>query len=155
MLDRPSRRRRGRTRDNPFVPFTPHDAAAHTLSRAEGLLDAASGSRLPAGVADDLRRLAVVMAVAAIDTYMHRLIVSRAYEHDELPGKLAGLNIPFEQALALADQRRSPEGQERPAARTAEAAAPRPAGPQYLPAFGRCGDGSRYGREVREVARHC
>jgi RiboL-PSP-HEPN len=46
-----------------------------------------------------MRRLAVVTAVAALDTYMHRLVVDRAYEHDQLPGKLADLEMPFWQLL--------------------------------------------------------
>jgi hypothetical protein len=44
------------------------------------------------------------MAVAALDTYMHRLIVSRAYKHDKLPGGLARLDMSFEQVLAYADR---------------------------------------------------
>jgi hypothetical protein len=44
------------------------------------------------------------MAVAALDTYMHRLIVDRAYTHAELPGGLAKLEVPFEQLLAQADE---------------------------------------------------
>lgn len=43
------------------------------------------------------------MAVAALDTYMHRLIVERAFTHEELPGGLAGLEIGFDKLLAQAD----------------------------------------------------
>lgn len=89
---------------NGCVPFTPHDASVDTLARARNLLDTAAGADLPAHVADDLRRLALVMAVAAIDAYMHRLIVSRAYEHEKLPGKLAGLGVSFSEALAQVDE---------------------------------------------------
>jgi hypothetical protein len=35
------------------------------------------------------------MAVAALDTYMHRLIVERVYTHDDLPPVLAKLEVPF------------------------------------------------------------
>jgi hypothetical protein len=83
------------------MPFTPHDAAVHTLTRARSLLGHAPDA--PNGVDDDLRRLALVMAVAAIDTYMHRLIVERVYQHAELPGKLAELGLPFRHALEQAD----------------------------------------------------
>jgi hypothetical protein len=44
------------------------------------------------------------MAVAALDTYMHRLIVERAYTHRELPGGLAGLDVDFEKLLQQADE---------------------------------------------------
>jgi hypothetical protein len=43
------------------------------------------------------------MAVAALDTYMHRLVVERAFQHDELPSDLARLSVSFEQLLAQAD----------------------------------------------------
>jgi hypothetical protein len=43
------------------------------------------------------------MAVAALDTYLHRLIVDRAFTHRDLPGALARLNVPFRQLLAQAD----------------------------------------------------
>jgi hypothetical protein len=61
---------------------------------------------MPTSLRDDMRRrLSVVMAVAALDTYMHRLIVDRAYEHGEsLPGGLARLDVPFERLLAQADE---------------------------------------------------
>jgi hypothetical protein len=50
-----------------------------------------------------MRRLSVVMAVAALDTYMHRLIVERAYKHEELPKGLARLDVGFEDLLGQAD----------------------------------------------------
>jgi hypothetical protein len=84
------------------MAFTPHDAAVDLISRARRLLSGASGS--VSAQADDLRRLSVVMAVAALDTYMHRLIVERAYLHGELPGKLANLSFRFEYALIQADE---------------------------------------------------
>jgi hypothetical protein len=43
------------------------------------------------------------VALAALDTYMHRLIVSRAYEHKEMPRNLAGVPIRFEDLIAQAD----------------------------------------------------
>jgi hypothetical protein len=53
-----------------------------------------------------MRRLSVVMAVAALDTYMHRLILERVFSHDDLPKKLARLDVSFEQLLAQADATR-------------------------------------------------
>ncbi len=44
------------------------------------------------------------MAVAALDTYMHRLIVDRAFSHNEMPRELAKLSIDFEHLLAEADK---------------------------------------------------
>jgi hypothetical protein len=51
----------------------------------------------------DIRRLSTVMAVAALDTYMHRLILDRAFSHNIMPGGLARLDLPFELLLAHAD----------------------------------------------------
>jgi RiboL-PSP-HEPN len=59
---------------------------------------------LPTTVAADMRRLSVVMAVAALDTYMHSLVVTRAYTQWPLPGGLARLEVPFEALLAQADE---------------------------------------------------
>lgn len=87
------------------MPFTPYDAATNAISRARALLRAAqtqtrSGQTV---LRADLRRLSVVMAVAALDTYMHRLIVQRAFWHESLPPALAKLDIPFVRLLAQAD----------------------------------------------------
>lgn len=43
------------------------------------------------------------MAVAALDTYMHRLIIDRVFRHDELPPGLARLDVPFASFLAQVD----------------------------------------------------
>jgi hypothetical protein len=43
------------------------------------------------------------MAVSALDTYMHRLVVDRAYWQDELPPPLAKLDVSFGQLLTQAD----------------------------------------------------
>lgn len=51
-----------------------------------------------------MRRLSVVMAVAALDTYMHRLILERVYSHQELPKELARLDIGFAHLLEQADE---------------------------------------------------
>ncbi len=83
------------------MPLTPYAAATDCVARARALLSHAQTA--PHAVQGDLLRLSVVMAIAALDTYMHRLIVDRAYQHAKLPGKLADLEITFEQALAQAD----------------------------------------------------
>lgn len=51
----------------------------------------------------DMRRLSVVMAVAALDTYMHRLILERVYTHEQLPKELARLDVDFSQLAAQAN----------------------------------------------------
>jgi hypothetical protein len=43
------------------------------------------------------------MGVAALDTYMHRLIVERVYRYASLPGRLAALTFSFAYALEHAD----------------------------------------------------
>jgi hypothetical protein len=91
------------------MPFRAHDAATDLVERARNLLDASRSThpRRTAGlgraVRADMRRLSIVMAVAALDTYMHRLILERAYEHANLPGALAKLEVRFDQLLASAD----------------------------------------------------
>jgi hypothetical protein len=103
------------------MAFEPHDAATHALARARALLLSTALTKrtravrlrsgatrmrpwLPLSVAMDMRRLSVVMAVAALDTYMHSLVVTRAYTHWPLPGGLARLDISFEALLAQADE---------------------------------------------------
>ena len=81
------------------MPFSPHDAATHALQRAEDLLDAANNEGLPEAVAHDMRRSSVVLALAAVDTYMHRLIVDRASMWDSLPKQLAETEVRFDQLI--------------------------------------------------------
>lgn len=103
------------------MAFTSYDAATHAIARARRLLNGARIVRpayvrdkgtgrlfrrkgsLPAETVGDMRRMSVVMAVAALDTYMHRLIVERAYTHLELPGGLAGLDVGFDELLRQAE----------------------------------------------------
>jgi hypothetical protein len=61
------------------------------------------GDRVGRTVRDDLRRLAIVMAVAALDTYMQRLVVSNAYKQTPMPRKLADVTIRFGDLIELAD----------------------------------------------------
>jgi RiboL-PSP-HEPN len=94
----------------PDVPFDPHDAATHSIQRARQLLSQTSirgvppEYRIPYSVRTDIWRLSVVVAVAALDTYMHRLIVERVYTHEKLPPVLEKLDVPFEHVLAWADE---------------------------------------------------
>lgn len=79
------------------MAFTPYNAALDLIAHSRAILAQADGST--SAVAVDQRRLAVVMAVAALDTYMHRLILERAYVHETLPGGLASLGFRFDYAL--------------------------------------------------------
>jgi len=85
------------------MPFRPFDAAKHATKRATAMLEASNQEGLPLGVKDDMRRFSVVLAVAALDTYMHRLIMDRAFSHSKLPGRLAETAIPFDRLLAETD----------------------------------------------------
>jgi hypothetical protein len=84
------------------------------IGRARALIDLAArlsrkdardliGGRADRVVRDDLRRLAVVVAVGALDTYMHRLIVSRAYKQKPMPRKLADVTIRFGDLIEQAE----------------------------------------------------
>lgn len=98
-------RRSARSRDGlsgtlpSSMPFRPHDAATHALTRAENLLDAANTADLPPAVAGDMRRSSLVLAVAAVDAYMHRLIVDRFDMWGQIPGKLAERPIRLDQLV--------------------------------------------------------
>jgi hypothetical protein len=96
------------------MPFTPHDAAQHMIARATALVALAArlsrkdarqlvGTEGGRPVRDDLRRLAIVMAVAALDTYMHRLVVSRAYSQAPMPRTLADMTVRFGDLVNQAD----------------------------------------------------
>lgn len=85
------------------MPFGPHDAGKDAIGRAQALLAASQNGALPGGVASDMRRLSVVLAIAALDAYMHRLITDRVSTHQKLPGKLAELEVRFDQLLVEAD----------------------------------------------------
>jgi len=74
------------------------------MGRAHRLLRASRSKGIGVTVRGDMRRLSLVMAIAALDTYMHRLIIERAFTHRVLPGALARLEVPFEESLAQADQ---------------------------------------------------
>jgi len=91
---------------SPLMPFTPYDAGSHAIGRARELLQGsrrASSPSLSVMARIDIRRLSLVMAVAALDAYMHRLIVDKVYAHQQLPGGLARLDVSFEQLLGQAD----------------------------------------------------
>ena len=81
------------------MPFQPHDAARDALRRADDLLTAADTPGLGPEVAADMRRSSVVLAVAAVDTYMHRLIVDRFSIWSSLPKRLADMPVRLDQLV--------------------------------------------------------
>ena len=86
------------------MPVTPKNAADDCIARARALLAHAGIPGTAAGVRDDLGRLALVMAVASVDTYMHTLILRRVSNvRSALPKALRDLDIEFEWLTELAD----------------------------------------------------
>lgn len=89
------------------MPFLPITAARACIRRAKRLLLLAASNGLPdTHVRNDLRRSALVMAVTAIDSYMHWLIyhrISDIRKEGDLPKALAGVDIEFDELAALAD----------------------------------------------------
>ncbi len=88
------------------MPFLPSDAADSCLERAQRLLDLAD-AKLPVKIAkNDLRRMALVMAVAAIDSYLHGIILRRIADvrrRKPLPNELCRLGMAFSDLAHLAD----------------------------------------------------
>lgn len=86
------------------MSFPPHAAAVHAIQRSRAVLEESRQPAIPKSVQGDMRRLSIVMAVSALDTYMHRLVLERCFSHKELPSGLASLTIPFEDLLTQADE---------------------------------------------------
>lgn len=88
------------------MPFHPIDAADACVQRSRSLLALAAGHTLDAETRNDLRRAALVMAVTAVDSYMHWLVYRRISEvrrEGDLPKSLAKLDLSFAAVASLAD----------------------------------------------------
>ena len=88
------------------MPFLPKDAADSCLRRAHNFLDLARSKPSTPKVKNDLLRMALVMAVAALDSYMHGIITKRiaaVRRRADLPKALARLEMPFSEFANLAD----------------------------------------------------
>jgi len=88
------------------MAFLPKRAAGSCLKRARRFLDLADSSLPVNRVKNDLRRMALVMAVAAVDSYMRGIVMRRIADvrrRADLPKALARLEIPFSEIAALAD----------------------------------------------------
>ena len=72
---------------------TPRDAADDVLTRAEALLALGEAPSAPDAVRADLRRMALALGVAALDTYLHWAI--RRTDLATMPKKLAKLGVTF------------------------------------------------------------
>lgn len=70
------------------------------MDRAEALLVYASATTDPL-VADDLRRSAVALGVASLDTYLHWAIADTPL--DQIPSALKGLDVPFGDLVDLSE----------------------------------------------------
>ncbi|WP_155984734.1 hypothetical protein [Saccharomonospora piscinae] len=78
---------------------TPLDAATDVLNRAYALLDLDTEPQ-PEAVRADVRRMALALGVAALDTHLHWII--RRVEFKALPKSLAGLTVPFGDLVDMA-----------------------------------------------------
>jgi hypothetical protein len=88
------------------MPLSAKRVGNTCLSRARGLLKASTKSQLPPRTREDLRRLALVMGVVAVDAYMHWAILRRLgviRRQGELPKALRQLQVPFEELAAIAE----------------------------------------------------
>lgn len=88
------------------MSFLPVQAAESCLRRARRFLQLADQTLPVNRVKNDLRRMALVMAVAAIDSYMHAIVlrrISAVRKTSDLPKPLARLDIAFSDVAALAD----------------------------------------------------
>ncbi|MEV5854683.1 hypothetical protein [Streptomyces anulatus] len=83
------------------MPVTALDAATDVLDRARQLL-ALDAAPTPIATREDIRRAALALGVAAVDTYMHWAIRKVAFA-DPLPKELAKLEVPFGAMLDIAN----------------------------------------------------
>lgn len=85
-------------------PFEPLHVSTSCLDRSQKFLDLAADPNLPdSDMADDLVRTALVMALAAVDSYMHWLVFRRLSESKNSPPKsLAKMEVPFSELAGLA-----------------------------------------------------
>ena len=83
----------------------PRDAGGSCIRRARRFLDLASQSLPDSRVKNDLRRMAIVMSVAAVDTYLHAVIlggIGPRGQADPSPA-LRSLDITLGELVDLAD----------------------------------------------------
>ena len=84
------------------LPFEPLDAANDAIARARALAFAAANTP-PSILRDDLRRLAIVMAVTALDAYLHRRVYESAAPSEKLTSGLVKLRVSFNDLAEIAN----------------------------------------------------
>lgn len=88
------------------MPLSPKRAGNNCLARARGLLRSSTLTEVAPRTREDLRRLALVMGVVAVDAYMHWAVFRRLSEvrrEGELPKALRQLQVPFDELAFLAE----------------------------------------------------
>ena len=88
------------------MPFLPIDAAQACIRRSQRFLALASENLPDSKIRNDLRRSALITSVAAIDTYMHWMILRRlssVRRQGDLPKALARYDMEFSEIANLAD----------------------------------------------------
>lgn len=88
------------------MPFQPKNASDACIGKSRALLALCAHQLPDAALKDDLRRSALVMAVTAIDSYMHWLVYRRLSDvriEGDLPKAFAKLDVPFTELASLAD----------------------------------------------------
>ena len=84
------------------MPIRPIQAANDVFARAERLASHATRVKDPL-IADDMRRSALALGVAALDTYLHWAIAD-APLGGTLPTALANLEVPFGDMVDLSEE---------------------------------------------------
>lgn len=83
------------------MPVTSLEAASDVLQRARNLL-VLDTPGTPETVREDLRRAALALGLASLDTYMHWAIGRRTFS-DPIPPELAKVGVPFGEMLQIAN----------------------------------------------------
>ena len=100
------------------MPFLPRNAARACIQRSHRFLRLTSSEHLATPLEkSDLRRMALVMAVAALDSYLHRLVIQRmshVRSAGSLPGPLKKFAIPFSDLAEFADLNVTNQRHDRP-----------------------------------------
>jgi hypothetical protein len=88
------------------MPRTPAQVAEDCIARSQAM-SACAKSQPPGALHDDLLRMALVMAVAALDSYLHALVLSRAtaVHRHRLHKKLMGMKLEFRHLVELSRSR--------------------------------------------------
>ncbi|MEJ6489390.1 hypothetical protein PQI23_06620 [Leucobacter sp. USCH14] len=82
------------------MSISPMQAATDVMDRADALLAHAGAVSDPL-IADDIRRSAIALGVAALDTYLHWALADAPLE--QMPSALEGLDVPFGDLVELSE----------------------------------------------------